>query len=93
MLRVTQIPDAPQQCTLPANDNKATDKEDNRVQEASFGDKIFARPGRLQLHVVRLELGFQVYSKEDMISNKPTELTVHARDLLQWSSDNDCLRR
>ena len=62
---VTQITEAPQQCTLPRNHGKATDDEgESRVQEANAGDEIYTRPGRLRLLVVRVGPGFEVCHNE-----------------------------
>ena len=59
---VTQITEALQQCNLPQNHDKAIDEGENRVQQANAGDEIYARPGRLRLHLVRVGPGLEVYT-------------------------------
>ena len=50
------------------------DEGENRVQEANAGGvEIYARPGRLRLHVVRVGPGVEVYIvMKYLCSNKPT---------------------
>ena len=66
---VTEITEAPQQqFTLPRNHDKfkATDEGESPVQEANAGgDEIYARTGRLRLHVVvRVGHSLEVYHNE-----------------------------